>query len=143
MQGARVIRLADTEVVPLGAGSNYRPIVGDDAGTTPLRTGIQTCEPGYEVPAHCHPYMEVIHVLDGAFEFWMKDAPDDIAILRRGDTLEIQPQAWHGFRVHGNETARLLGTHASPKRIVQYQSGVSVDARGYRSSGARRDIPKK
>jgi quercetin dioxygenase-like cupin family protein len=134
MQGARVIRLEDTERIALGTGSNYRPIVGDDAGTTPLRTGIQTCEPGYEVPLHSHPYMEVIHVLDGALEFWMQSAPEDTAVLRRGDTIEIEPGAWHGFRVHGSETARLLGIHASPQRIVQYQPGVAVDARGYRST---------
>jgi len=134
MQGARVIRLADTDVVPLGTGSEYRPIVGDDAGTTPVRTGIQTCEPGYKVPAHCHPYMEIIHVLDGALEFWMDGAEHETVVLRRGDTIEIQPQAWHGFRVSGNETARLLGTHASPQRIVQYKAGIAVDARGYRTT---------
>lgn len=132
MQGARVIKLADTEVVPLGAGSEYRPIVGDEAGTTPVRTGIQTCEPGYEVPAHCHPYMEIIHVLDGALEVWMETEPNEPVVLRRGDTIEIQPGAWHGFRVKGNETARLLGTHVSPRRIVQYKPGVTVDARGFR-----------
>lgn len=133
MQGSRVIRLDDAEVVPMGTGSTYRPIVGDDVGSTPVRTGIQTCEPGYEVPAHCHPYMEIIHVLDGAFEFWMQSAPHETALLRRGDTIEIQPHAWHGFRVSGNQTARLMGIHASPKRIVQYQPGIAVDARGYRS----------
>ncbi len=133
MQGARVIKLAETEVVQLGAGSNYRLIVGDDAGTTPVRTGIQTCEAGYVVPVHCHPYMEIIHVLDGALEIWMEVAPDETVVLRRGDTIEIQPEAWHGFRVHGDETARLLGTHVSPRRIVTYKSGVKVDARGFRT----------
>ncbi len=133
MQGARVIKLADTEVVQLGAGSDYRLIVGDDAGTTPVRTGIQTCEPGYEVPAHCHPYIEIIHVLDGALEFWMDAAPNETVVLNRGDTIEIAPETWHGFRVKGDETARLLGTHVSPRRIVQYKAGVTVDARGFRT----------
>jgi quercetin dioxygenase-like cupin family protein len=134
MQGARVIRLSDTELVSLGPSSNYRPIVGDEAGTTPVRTGIQTCLPNYEVPAHCHPYMEIIHVLDGTLEFWMDAAPNETALLRAGDTIEIQPGAWHGFRVKGNDTARLLGIHASPRRIVDYkdQAGIEVDARGYR-----------
>ena len=133
MQGARVIKLVDTEVVQLGAGSDYRLIVGDDAGSTPVRTGIQTCLPGYEVPAHCHPYIEIIHVLDGALELWMDSAPHETAVLQRGDTIEIQPEAWHGFRVKGSETARLLGTHVSPRRIVQYKAGVKVDARGFRT----------
>ena len=133
MQGARVIRLAQTEVVSLGPASQYQPIVGDDAGTTAIRTGIQTCQPGYEVPLHCHPYTEIIHVLDGVLEFWMETAPIEVVALSRGDTIEIQPQAWHGFRVKGNETARLLGTHVSPHRIVQYKAGIAVDARGYRT----------
>lgn len=133
MHGARVIPLAETEVVQLGAGSDYRLIVGDEAGTTPVRTGIQTCMPGYEVPAHCHPYVEIIHVLDGALEVWMDAAPHETVVLRRGDTIEIEPKAWHGFRVSGNETARLLGTHVSPRRIVQYKAGVKVDARGFRT----------
>ncbi len=30
MQGARIIKLVDTEKVPMGTGSEYRPIVGDD-----------------------------------------------------------------------------------------------------------------
>lgn len=131
MQGARVVRYSDTEIVSFGPSSNYRPIVGDNAGSTPLRTGIQTCEPGYEASAHQHPYMEIIHVLDGTLEFWMDNAPHETVLLSRGDTIEIQPQAWHGFRVSGNATARLLGIHASPHRIVHYKSGLKTDARGY------------
>lgn len=132
MSGARVIRLAEAELVALGPSSNYRQIVGDEAGTTPVRTGIQTCLPNYEVPLHRHPYMEVIHVLEGTLAFWLGDAPDDTQLLRPGDTVEIQPGAWHGFRTHGNETLRILGIHASPKRIVEYKDGIAVDARGYR-----------
>src|SRR5262245_38663686 len=134
MQGARVIRLTDTEVVSFGPASNYRPIVGDETGTTPVRTGIQTCLPGYEAPLHCHPYMEIIHVLDGALEVRLEGAENEAALLRRGDTIEIQPGTWHGFRVNGAETARLLGIHASPLRIVQYKPGIEVDARGYRTT---------
>jgi mannose-6-phosphate isomerase-like protein (cupin superfamily) len=133
MHGARVIRLADTETISLGPASNYRPIVGDDAGTTPVRTGIQTCLTGYEVPPHCHPYVEIIHVLDGELEFWMESAQNDTVVLRRGDTIEIHPGAGHGFRAKGDETARLLGIHVSPKRIVEYSLGMKVDARGYRT----------
>ncbi|MBM3342029.1 MAG: cupin domain-containing protein [Betaproteobacteria bacterium] len=133
MQGARVIRLTQTEVVPFGPTSHYRPIVGDDQGSTPVRTGIQTCEPGYEASTHRHPYMEIIHVLDGALEFWMEAAPDETVVLTRGDTIEIQPLAWHGFRVSGDQTARLLGIHASPLRVVHYKSGLKTDVRGYRT----------
>ncbi len=83
--------------------------------------------------AHRHPYIEIIHALDGAFEFWMDATPNETVVLSRGDTIEIQPEAWHGFRVKGNETSRLLGTHVSPRRIVQYKAGIALDARGYRT----------
>lgn len=124
----------------MGRGSDYRLIVGDEKGSTPLRTGIQTCHAGYEVPPHCHPYMEIIHVLDGALEFWMEGAESETAVLRRGDTIEIQPGAWHGFRVNGSDTARLLGIHASPQRKVQYKPGIEVDARGYRTGKPTRSV---
>jgi hypothetical protein len=45
----------------------------------------------------------------------------------------VPPETPHAFRVVGDEVLRLLGTHVSPKRIVNYQDGVSSDARGYRS----------
>jgi len=52
--------------------------------------------------------------------------------LRRGDTIAIPPTVPHSFRVVGDEVLRLLGTHVSPKRIVDYKDGVKSDARGYR-----------
>ena len=53
--------------------------------------------------------------------------------LRKGDTIAVPPGTPHAFRVVGDEVLRLLGTHVSPKRIVNYQDGVTSDARGYRS----------
>ena len=41
MPEPRVVRLDETE------------------GTTPIRTGIQTSEPGYVAPMHSHPYLDV------------------------------------------------------------------------------------
>ena len=52
--------------------------------------------------------------------------------LRRGDTVAIPPGVLHSFRVVGDEVHRLLGTHASLKRLVSYQDGRKSDARGYR-----------
>jgi mannose-6-phosphate isomerase-like protein (cupin superfamily) len=39
-------------------------------------------------------------------------------LLRKGDTIALPPDTPHAFRVVGNEVLRLLGTHASPHRIV-------------------------
>ena len=41
MKEPTVVRLAETERVSFGPLSHYQLIIGDDEGTTPLRTGIQ------------------------------------------------------------------------------------------------------
>jgi mannose-6-phosphate isomerase-like protein (cupin superfamily) len=134
MKDLIVVRLDETPVVKFGADAIYQPIIGDDSGSTPLRTGIQTSDPGYVAPVHSHPYMEVLHILDGVAEAWIDGQDDRKVTLRRGDTIAIPPGVPHSFRVVGNDPLRLLGTHASPKRIVDYKDGVKSDAHGYRSS---------
>lgn len=129
-----VKRLDDTEIVKFGPDAIYQPIIGDDEGTTPVRTGIQTSQPGYAAPVHSHPYMEILHILDGVAEAWIDGQEQGKVTLRRGDTVAIPPGVPHSFRVVGNEVLRLLGTHASPRRIVDYKDGVKSDTRGYRSS---------
>lgn len=133
MKDITVIRLDDTERVSFGPLSHYQPIVGDNAGSTPVRTGIQTAQPGYAAPVHSHPYIEILHILDGAAEAWIDGRPESRVVLRKGDTIAVPPETPHAFRVVGDETLRLLGTHVSPTRIVNYQDGAVSDARGYRS----------
>ena len=127
-----VVRLDETDVVKFGPNAIYQPIIGDNEGSTPLRTGIQTSQPGYVAPVHSHPYMEVLHILDGVAEAWIDGQDDRKVTLHRGDTIAIPPGVPHSFRVVGDEVLRLLGTHASPTRIVQYKDGGKTDARGYR-----------
>jgi quercetin dioxygenase-like cupin family protein len=134
MNALIVVRLDETETVKFGANAIYQPIIGDDTGSTPLRTGIQTSEPGYVAPVHSHPYMEVLHILDGVAEAWIDGQEDGRVTLRKGDTIAIPPGVSHSFRVVGDDPLRLLGTHASPTRIVDYKDGVKSDARGYRHS---------
>jgi mannose-6-phosphate isomerase-like protein (cupin superfamily) len=132
MSEPRVVRLEETEQVSFGPLSHYQPIIGDDAGSTPVRTGIQTAKPGYEAPVHSHPYLEILHILDGVAEAWIDGQEDRAVVLRKGDTIALPPDTSHGFRVVGDQELRLLGTHASPKRIVSYKDGGESDARGYR-----------
>jgi quercetin dioxygenase-like cupin family protein len=127
-----VVRLEETETVSFGPLSHYQPIIGDAEGSTPLRTGIQTAQPGYEAPVHSHPYLEVLHILDGEAEAWIDGQEDRAVRLRRGDTIALPPHTPHAFRVVGDQALRLLGTHASPKRIVSYKDGAGSDAQGYR-----------
>lgn len=133
MKDITVIRLDETERVSFGPLSHYQPIVGDDAGSTPVRTGIQTAQPGYAAAVHSHPYIEILHILDGVAEAWIDGKPESLVLLRKGDTIVVPPETPHAFRVVGDQELRLLGTHVSPKRIVNYQDGVASDARGYRS----------
>ena len=132
MADPKVVRLIDTETVSFGPLSSYQPIIGDEAGTTPIRTGIQTAQPGYQAPMHSHPYLEVLHILDGVAEAWMEGREEEKIVLRRGDTIPLPPDVPHSFRVVGDQPLRLLGTHASPKRIVAYKDGGQSDPRGYR-----------
>jgi len=132
MKEIKVIRLEDTERVSFGPLSHYQPIIGDDAGSTPLRTGIQTAQPGYVAPVHSHPYLEVLHILDGSAEAWIEGQEDRAVLLRKGDTIALPPHTPHSFRVVGDQELRLLGTHASPTRIVDYKDGGASDAHGYR-----------
>jgi quercetin dioxygenase-like cupin family protein len=132
MPEPRVVRLDETEIVKFGPDASYQPILGDEEGTTPIRTGIQTSEPGYVAPMHSHPYLEVLHILDGTAEAWVEGGEDRPVILRKGDTIALPPGVPHSFRVVGDQVLRLLGTHVSPRRIVDYKDGGQSDARGYR-----------
>ena len=131
MPDATVIRLAETKAVPFGPDSFYQLLVGDDAGNTPLRVGIQTAEPGYAAGLHCHPYLEVLHILEGTAEAWLEDQEAHPVRLEAGDTIALPPDVPHSFRVVGDRLLRLMGIHASPTRIVRYRDGRVTDARGY------------
>jgi mannose-6-phosphate isomerase-like protein (cupin superfamily) len=132
MREPTVIRLQDTAIVRFGPDAYYQPILGDEAGSTPIRTGIQTSQPGYVAPMHSHPYLEVLHILDGTAEAWIEGGQDRPILLGPGDTIALQPNVPHSFRVVGAQELRLLGTHVSPRRIVEYEDGGATDARGYR-----------
>lgn len=119
----QVIRLEETATISFGPLSHYQPLVCDDERPLPIRTGIQTAQPGYEAKLHYHPYVEILHILDGMAEAWMGGQEDARVMLKQGDTLVIPAHTWHSFRVAGTQELRLLGTHLSPQRIVHYQDG--------------------
>ena len=71
-------------------------------------------------------------ILDGAAEAWIEGGEDRKILLTKGDTIALEPNVPHSFRTVGDETLRLLGTHVSPKRIVDYTAGGKTAARGSR-----------
>ncbi|HEY3189720.1 MAG TPA: cupin domain-containing protein [Solirubrobacteraceae bacterium] len=131
MPEATVVRLAETKSVSFGPDSFYQLLVGDDAGNTPVRVGIQTAEPGYAAGMHSHPYLEVLHILEGTAEAWLEGQEARPVRLEVGDTIALPPDVPHTFRVVGDRTLRLMGIHASPTRIVRYRDGRDTTAQGY------------
>ena len=128
MSDFAVTRFAETETVSFGADSFYNPIVlGGETGL-PIRTGIQTCHPGYEARMHSHPYVEILHILEGAADVRFEDGGP--IRLEAGDTVVLPPDHLHTFAVAGDRPMRLLGTHLNPERVVEYRDGRS-DGRGY------------
>ena len=132
MDGFRVSRIADTERVSYGPQSDLRVLVGDESRSTPIRIALQTCQPGYDVPYHCHPYIEYLMVLDGSAAFRIEADGVQTVELQKGDTVELRPGVWHAFTTSPTEVTRLLGIHLSSERIVNYKPGVKTDARGFR-----------
>jgi mannose-6-phosphate isomerase-like protein (cupin superfamily) len=116
-----VIREEERPVVPFPGGATYRALIGDDNGTgIPIRTGIQTSQPGYATRVHSHPYVEVLTVLAGRGEAWL-DGEDGTVAMAPGVTISIPAGRAHGFRVLGDEPLVTYGIHASGKRIVNYK----------------------
>jgi quercetin dioxygenase-like cupin family protein len=118
-----VIRLDESEKVTFSPDSYYQPILNSETGDFPIFTGIQTAKPGYQTPPHAHPYLEILHILEGAAEAWLVAKADEKVLLKAGDTIVLPANRPHAFRVVGDQNLRLLGTHLSSKRIVNYTDG--------------------
>ena len=117
-----VIRHAERPSVKLPGGADYRPIIGDDTGEgVPIRTGIQTSQPGYATPLHSHPYAEILTVIEGRGEAWL-DGEDGVVVMEPGVTIAVPANRVHGFRVIGERPLVTFGIHTHGKRIVNYVS---------------------
>lgn len=116
-----VIREDERPVVDFPGGATYRTLIGDDNGSDiPMRTGIQTSQPGYATREHSHPYVEVLTVLSGRGEAWLDGRPGTVA-MEPGVTISIPAGCVHGFRVVGDDNLVTYGIHANGKRIVAYK----------------------
>lgn len=124
-QALKVIRIDEAAQVSFGPLSHYQALVTDDEAELDIRTGIQTAKPGYVAKRHYHPYVEILHVLQGEVYAWQGEDEANAVRLGKGDTLVIPANTWHSFRVTGDEEMRLLGTHMSPQRIVFYVDGTT------------------
>ncbi|HKS88027.1 MAG TPA: cupin domain-containing protein [Stellaceae bacterium] len=116
-----VIREGERPLVDFPGGATYRTLIGDDNGAEiPIRTGIQTSQPGYATRLHSHPYVEVLTVISGHGEAWLDGEPSTVA-MAPGVTISIPAGRVHGFRVLGDEPLVTYGIHTFGKRIVNYR----------------------
>jgi len=120
-----VIHESERALVDFPGGATYRTLIGDDNGAgIPIRTGIQTSQPGYATRVHSHPYVEVLTVLEGHGEAWLV-GPDGSAAgtiaMAPGVTISIPAGQAHGFRVLGDAPLVTYGIHTFGQRIVHYQ----------------------
>ncbi|MBM3488581.1 MAG: cupin domain-containing protein [Alphaproteobacteria bacterium] len=114
-----IVHHKDIPLEDFSGGSTYQTLVGDKAGSTPVRIGIQTSPPGYSARPHSHPYTEILTVLEGRAEAWMEGVAGTI-IAEPGMTLVFPPNQKHGFTVIGAGPFRTYGVHASAHRIVDF-----------------------
>jgi quercetin dioxygenase-like cupin family protein len=116
-----VIREDERPVVPFPGGATYRMLIGDDNGAAiPIRTGIQTSQPGYATREHSHPYVEVLTVLEGKGEAWLEGEAGTVA-MEPGVTISIPVGRVHGFRVIGDKPLVTYGIHTFGQRIVNFK----------------------
>lgn len=128
LQMPKIRKLADARRVEFGPLSFYHPLIAD--GDTPVRTGIQTADPGYVAPMHWHPYIELLFIIEGEAEVWMQGEEDKPSRLGAGDCVALPANLPHSFRTVGDKPMRLLGIHANPERVVNYLE-IRSDASGY------------
>lgn len=119
----KVVRYRNADQVAFGPLSEYRTLIGDDCAELAIRTGIQTARPGYRAKPHRHPYVEILHILEGSAQAWEIGREDSRVTLEAGDTLVIAPETWHTFEVVGDKALKLLGTHLAGQRVVHYEDG--------------------
>lgn len=114
-----IIRPDNIEQMPLHDGAMYQTFVGDDAGSTPVRLGVQESPPGFTTGDHHHPYWEYVTVLDGQGTAWIDGENDGEEVaIGPGDMMAFPPGVLHRFSVAGDEPLRTFGIHVSPDRIV-------------------------
>ena len=77
-----IVKLKEVPKLQFPNGATYQTIVGDEAGSTPVRVGVQVSPPGYSTGTHSHPYMEIVSIIEGEGEAWMDGTEGVIAIGR-------------------------------------------------------------
>lgn len=94
------------------AGVTTRMRVSAQTGSAQLCIFDQWCAPGLGAPTHLHAVEEVLSVISGRAEIWVKQ---ERRIVAAGQSVLIPAGAKHGFRnVEPQEILHVLATLAAP-----------------------------
>ena len=122
MTELKVIHYEDVPVEEFPGGAHYRKLTAEENDGAPVVTGIQISPPGYAMPNHSHPYVEIVTVLEGEAEAWSETCSETVR-LGPGGTVVFPADKRHGFRVVGETHLKTYGIHVSPNRIVEIHEG--------------------
>ncbi len=111
-----VIRPGDGEILWLGGGKNSgRPVeILVEPGTTGTRTftmGAQNLPPGGQVPAHRHPYEEILFVYQGRARITVGGVPHEVG---PETAVFVPPDVYHSIENLGGAELRLTFTLSPP-----------------------------
>jgi quercetin dioxygenase-like cupin family protein len=115
----QVIAQNDREIELWRDGVETRMLVSSLNGAAQLCIFEQWVEPGHGAPTHVHPVEEVLTVLAGEAEIWVKG---ERAVVTRQQTIVIPADNEHGFKNVGSGRLHVHAILASPAFVATYAS---------------------
>jgi len=86
----------------------------------------QFCEPGLGAPTHIHAIEEVLEVMEGEAEIYLRD---EICVVRPNQSVLIPAGARHGFRNIGSGVLKVRATLAAPIFEATYDDRTELSRR--------------
>jgi len=88
-KGQRWVHVADTDSIKLENGVERRILAFDD---NLMAVEFIWEKAGLSIPTHTHPHMQILYIVEGAFEFTVGD---DTKVIRAGDTVLVKGNEPH------------------------------------------------
>ena len=93
------------------AGVQTQMQVSAITGSAQLTVFEQWCEPGLGAPTHLHAVEEILTILDGEADVWLRG---EHSAMSPGQSLVIPAGDWHGFRNTGGGILHVRAILAAP-----------------------------
>ena len=113
----QVIAQNENEIELWRDGVETRMLVSSLNGAAQLCIFEQWVEPGRGAPTHVHAVEEVLTVLAGETEIWIKD---ERAVLTRKQSVVISANNEHGFKNVGSGRLHVHAILASPAFVATH-----------------------